>query len=98
MLGVGFLAGFAAGWASRSTTDVSRSATVKVMAALLSLADSVKRMIATERENLEDLMAEARAEVELSRAYRRGATRKAPAPAESTVGDFQGASARDRAA
>ncbi len=65
-----FAVGFAAGWLARGTIDSSRSAAVTVLATAMSAVDRVKRAIAIERDHLEDLVAEARARVEVLRAER----------------------------
>jgi hypothetical protein len=65
-----FLAGFATGWVARSTVDSSRAALVGLMASAMGAADRVKRAVAMEREHLEDLVAEARAQYEAARARR----------------------------
>ena len=55
-----FVAGFVAGWLTRSSVDPARSATVQIVAFGLDLVARVKRMLAIERERFEDLVAEAR--------------------------------------
>jgi hypothetical protein len=55
-----FAAGFAAGWLARSATESSRSAVIEVTALGLDTVARVKRAIAIEREQFEDLVAEAR--------------------------------------
>jgi hypothetical protein len=54
-----FAAGFAAGWMTRSSLDASRSATVQLVAFALDTMTRIKRALAIEREQLEDLVAEA---------------------------------------
>jgi hypothetical protein len=56
---VAFVAGFATGWLTRSTLDASKPATVQIVAFGLDVAGRVKRALAIEREQLEDLIAEA---------------------------------------
>ena len=83
-----FMAGFASGWAVRTTVDSSRSLAVSAIAALYGLADRVGKIAGMEREHLEDLLAEARAKYESDRA--RAARRPHAAPT--------GVASRDRAA
>ena len=64
---VTFLAGFAGGWLTRSGFDSSRSAAVRGVSVLFQAADRMKRVVAMEREHLEDLVAEARAHYEAKR-------------------------------
>ena len=80
-----FLAGFASGWAVRTSVDSSRTLAVKVLSKLYAVADRASRAVEMEREHLEDLLAEARAKYEADRA--RGArndqgVRRAPAPVQ----------------
>ncbi len=63
-----FVAGFASGWAVRSTVSSTRGLIVGTIATIYSAADRVRRWGATERENVEDLLAEARAKYEAERA------------------------------
>ena len=56
-----FAAGFASGWVVRGSVDSSRSLVVGALAAAYGLAERAKRFVAIERENLEDLVAEAKA-------------------------------------
>jgi hypothetical protein len=70
-----FLAGFASGWAVRSTVDSSRALVVGAIAAFYGTVDRVKRIAAIEREHFEDLLAEGRARYE---------SRKAAAAARAT--------------
>jgi hypothetical protein len=55
-----FAAGFAAGWLARSATDSSKSAVIEITALGLDSVARIKRAIAIEREQIEDLVAEAR--------------------------------------
>ncbi len=55
-----FVAGFAGGWAARSAIDSSRPALVQIAAFGLDVVGRVKRALAIEREQFEDLVAEAR--------------------------------------
>jgi hypothetical protein len=63
-----FLAGFASGWAVRTTVDGSRSLAVNVLSKLYAVADRATRAVEMEREHIEDLLAEARAKFEADRA------------------------------
>ena len=63
-----FLAGFASGWAIRTTVDSSRTLAVKVISACYGVVDRASRAVSMEREHLEDLFAEARAHYEADRA------------------------------
>jgi len=63
-----FLAGFASGWALRTTVDSSRTLAVKVLSSLYAVVDRAGRAVSMEREHLEDLLAEARAKYEMDRA------------------------------
>jgi hypothetical protein len=63
-----FLAGFASGWAVRTTVDSSRNLAVKVISAMYGAVDRAGRAVGMEREHLEDLFAEARAKYEADRA------------------------------
>jgi hypothetical protein len=54
-----FAVGFATGWLTRSTLDAAKPATVQIVAFGLDVAGRVKRALAIEREQLEDLIAEA---------------------------------------
>jgi hypothetical protein len=62
-----FLAGFASGWAVRTTVDSSRTLAVKVISACYGIADRATRAVSMEREHLEDLFAEARAQYQADR-------------------------------
>ncbi|AKQ65699.1 hypothetical protein A176_002611 [Myxococcus hansupus] len=75
---VAFLAGVATGWMARSTVDTSRGAVVSVATAAFDLMGWTRRLIATEREYLSDLIAEAR-----SRADSHQAPRRRPADASA---------------
>src|SRR5690349_2336991 len=74
-----FVAGFASGWVVRSTVDSSRGVAVGLIAAAYGAVDRAKRLVAIEREHLEDLWAEGKAQYEVKRAREaaRG-PRKAP--------------------
>jgi hypothetical protein len=60
-----FALGFAAGWSARGTTQSSRSAVLTIIAAALSAVDRIKRVVAIEKDHLEDLVAEARARADV---------------------------------
>ncbi len=64
-----FLAGFASGWAVRTTVDSSRNLAVKLLSTLYGAVDRAGRAVEMEREHLEDLLAEARAKFETDRAH-----------------------------
>lgn len=63
-----FLAGFASGWAVRTTVDSSRNLAVNLISTFYGVVDSASRAVGMEREHLEDLLAEARAKYETDRA------------------------------
>jgi hypothetical protein len=63
-----FLAGFASGWAVRTTVDSSRSLAVSLISSAYGVVDRVGRAVGMEREHIEDLFAEARAKHEMDRA------------------------------
>jgi hypothetical protein len=63
-----FLAGFASGWAVRTTVDSSRALAVNLVATFYKAVDGASRVVGMEREHLEDLLAEARAKYEMDRA------------------------------
>ncbi len=90
--GLGFVAGFAGGWMARGQVDSSRAAVVSIVATYFRAVERVKRVVAIEREHLEDLVAEGRAKFELDRARAR---RQVAAPRESAD---QVLSAHERAA
>lgn len=69
---IGWIAvAFAAGWLVRGKSESSRAATVTILAASMAAFDRVKRVVAIERDHLEDLVAEARARADVLRADRR---------------------------
>ena len=70
-----FLAGFASGWAVRTTVDSSRNLAVKLLSTLYGAVDRAGRAVGMEREHLEDLFAEARAKYEADRAHSAHAAR-----------------------
>ena len=63
-----FMAGFASGWVVRSSVDSSRGVAVGVISAAYGAVDRAKRFFAIEREHLEDLWAEGKAQYETKRA------------------------------
>ncbi len=75
-----FLAGFASGWAVRTTVDSSRTLAVKVISTFYGAVDRTSRAIGMEREHLEDLLAEARAKYEADRAREARVSARAAAP------------------
>ena len=84
MISIGlFLAGFTSGWIVRSSVDSSRGAAVSGLAALFGVVDRVKRAVAMEKEHLEDLVAEARAQYEA----RRGVGPTSVRPSHDAVND-----------
>ncbi len=56
-----FVAGFAAGWVVRSAVDSSRSLAVSGVSAAFGTVDRLRRVLAIEKEHLEDLVAEGKA-------------------------------------
>jgi hypothetical protein len=77
-----FAAGFGAGWLTRSTFGSSKSATVQILAFTLDAVARFKRALAIEREQLEDIMAEAQ-----DAALRRRAEHLHEEPSESAPAD-----------
>ncbi len=68
--GLGFVAGFTSGWMARGQVDSSRGAVVSIIATYFKAVERVKRIVAIEREHLEDLVAEGRSRFEIDRARR----------------------------
>jgi hypothetical protein len=91
-----FVAGFAAGWAVRTTVDSSRALAVKAISSIYGVVDRAGRAIGMEREHLEDLFAEARAKYEADRA--RATRADAPERARTTPHSRAPATVQDRAA
>lgn len=56
-----FVAGFATGWVVRSTVDSSRSLAVSGVSAAFGTVERLRRVLAIEKEHLEDLVAEGKA-------------------------------------
>jgi hypothetical protein len=56
-----FLAGFASGWVVRSTVDSSRGLAVSGVSTVFGTISRVRRILAIEKEHLEDLVAEGKA-------------------------------------
>jgi hypothetical protein len=79
-----FLAGFASGFVARGTVDSSRTIMVGAIAAAYGAYDRAKRFVAIEREHLEDLVAEGKAQFEAKRA--RTARRTTTGPRAADVG------------
>jgi hypothetical protein len=65
-----FAAGFGAGWLTRSTFESSKAAAVEVIAFGLDALARIRRGLAIEREQLEDIVAEAQDAVARRRAAR----------------------------
>ena len=69
MMGLGFfVAGFASGWVVRSTVESSHDVAVGLLSVAYGAYDRTKRIVAIEREHLEDLFAEGKARYEAKRA------------------------------
>jgi len=62
-----FLAGFASGWVVRSTVDSSRGLAVSGVSAVFGTLERVRRVLAIEKEHLEDLVAEGKAKHDAKR-------------------------------
>ncbi len=90
--GAFFVAGFASGWAVRTTVDSSRGLAVKVLAGFYGIVDRTSRAVGMEREHLEDLLAEARAKYEADRDRVPSASEKPKAGRGTTV-PFRGRAA-----
>jgi hypothetical protein len=73
-----FLAGFASGWLVRSTVDSSRGLVVGAVAAAYGTVERLKRLVAIEREHLEDLIAEGKAKYQADRKAEPTAEREQP--------------------
>ena len=82
-----FLAGFASGWVVRSTVDSSRSLAVSGVSAAFGAVERVRRVLAIEKEHIEDLVAEGKAkhEARLGRAGRAGSNSAAGAVSSPSV-------------
>jgi hypothetical protein len=65
-----FVAGFTAGWVTRTTIDSSKPAMVQIVAFALDTVARIKRALAIERERFEDFVAEANDAVAQRRAER----------------------------
>ncbi len=63
-----FVAGFASGWVARSAVDSSHELAVGVISVAYGAYERTKRIVAIEREHLEDLVAEGKARYEAKRA------------------------------
>jgi hypothetical protein len=93
-----FVAGFAAGWAVRTTVDSSRALAVKAISSLYGVVDRAGRAVGMEREHLEDLFAEARAKYEAERARASRADNGAPDRSHATRPPGVPSTVQDRAA
>ncbi len=85
-----FLAGFASGWVVRSTVDSSRGLAVSGVSAVFGTLERVRRVLAIEKEHLEDLVAEGKA--------KHVASRRAPSAREAIVATASSPVTRVRAA
>ncbi len=56
-----FMTGFATGWITRGAVKSTHSAVVGAATLVMQTMDRVRRVVASEREHMEDLIAEARA-------------------------------------
>jgi hypothetical protein len=70
----GFALGFVVGWAARSTVDSSREMVVKVVSLGFTAIEHIRRILALERERLDDLVAESRQYAQARSAGHGGAT------------------------
>lgn len=93
-----FMAGFASGWVVRSTVDSSRGVAVGLIAAAYGAVDRAKRFVAIEREHLEDLWAEGKAQYEVKRARAAARASGGPRKAEANVDRAHSHEERGRAA
>ena len=66
VLGI-LVAGFAGGWVIRSSVDSTRGIAVTGVSAFFGVLERSRRLLAIEREHLEDLVAEGRAKYETAR-------------------------------
>jgi hypothetical protein len=66
---LGFVVGFVAGWATRSTVESSREAAVGLASAATDLLERVKRAAAIEGDYLEDFVAEVRSRMQARRRW-----------------------------
>jgi hypothetical protein len=83
MFGLGvFMAGFASGWVVRSAVDSSHDLAVNLVSVAYGAYDRTKRLVAIEREHLEDLVAEGKARYESQRARAHVAARPGPRAAD----------------
>jgi hypothetical protein len=79
-----FAAGFGAGWVTRGTFQSSKSAAVEGVALCLDVLARIKRLLAIEREQFEDILAEAHDAVTRRRAARAEKDSEAP-PVENAA-------------
>jgi hypothetical protein len=101
MFGLGmFVAGFASGWVVRSAVDSSHDLAVGLISVAYGAYDRTKRIVAIEREHLEDLVAEgkARYESKRARAQRPGAAQPGAAPRAADVANVARVARAERAA
>jgi len=66
-MALAFVAGVATGWLLRSGVGSMRGLAVQVVAGGLTVAEGGRRLVATEREYFEDLLAEGRARFQAGR-------------------------------
>jgi hypothetical protein len=91
-----FVAGFASGWVVRSAVDSSHDLAVGVISVAYGAYDRTKRLVAIEREHLEDLVAEGKARYESKRA--RAPRDARPGPRAADVADVARVVRAERAA
>jgi hypothetical protein len=83
MFGLGlFVAGFASGWVVRSAVESSHDVAVGLISVAYGAYDRTKRLVATEREHLEDLVAEGKARYEAKRARAPRGSKSGPRAAD----------------
>lgn len=82
-----FGVGFVGGWAARSLADSPQGVGVKLLEIGLNAKDKVGRWARLEGERLEDMLAEARARIELEPADPDETTNGAAHPARTTSGE-----------
>jgi hypothetical protein len=100
------VAGFAGGWVFRSSVDSTRGIAVAGVSAFYGAMERGRRLLAVEREHLEDLVAEGRSKYEMARLRAvRSSTRDVTGTADRSVADQEAqfrsqpdAPKRDRAA
>jgi hypothetical protein len=104
VLGI-LVAGFAGGWVIRSSVDSSRGIAVSGVSALYGAVERGRRLLAIEREHLEDLVAEGRAKYETARLRAARSSSRDTSPTDASVSQrdlrvrqHPDATKRDRAA